>query len=114
MRTELFVIMRAIRFVEVQGVLARVVRKDCAPSEVFAPEYPDTFGTTDSSIWNGIPVIGSIKIRQFTYVADYQDYFEVAAMTGRLYGPKAKQYFMNRKQPTLSWRLQIIMGQVSK
>jgi ubiquinone/menaquinone biosynthesis C-methylase UbiE len=88
--------------------------RDCASLEVLEPGYPDTYGATDSSIWNGIPVIGSIRIQQFTYVADYQDYAEVAAMTGRLYGPKAKHYFLTRKQSTFSWRLQIIMGQVSK
>ena len=88
--------------------------KDHAPLEIFAPGYPDTYSTTDSSIWNGIPVIGSIRIQQFTYVADYQDYSEIASMTGRLYGPKAKDYFVARKQSTFSWRLQIIMGQVNK
>lgn len=88
--------------------------KDYAPLEIFAPGYPDTYSTTDSSIWNGIPVIGSIRIQQFTYVADYQDYSEIASMTGRLYGPKAKDYFVARKQSTFSWRLQIIMGQVNK
>lgn len=88
--------------------------KDCAPVEVFEIGYPDTYGTADSSIWKGIPVIGLITIQQFTYVADYGDYSEIAAMTGRLYGPKAKNYFMTRKQSTFSWRLQIIMGQVSK
>ena len=88
--------------------------KDYAPLEVFEPGYPDTYGTTDSSIWNGIPVIGSIQVQQFTYVADYKDYYEIASMTGRLYGPKAKDYFVARKQATFSWRLQIIAGQVSK
>jgi hypothetical protein len=70
--------------------------------------------TADNSIWNGIPVAGPIRIVQFTYVADYLDYTEAAAMTGRLYGPKAKNYFLSRKQSTFSWRLQIIRGQVSK
>ena len=88
--------------------------KDYAPLEVFEPGYPDTYGTTDSSIWNGIPVTGSIQVQQFTYVADYKDYSEIASMTGRLYGQKAKDYFVARKQATFSWRLQIIMGQVSK
>lgn len=88
--------------------------EDCAPSEIFEPGYPDTYGTTDSSIWNGIPVIGSIHVQQFTYLADYKDYSEITCMAGRLYGPKAKQYFTARKQSTFSWRLQSIMGQVSK
>ncbi len=90
------------------------VPKDCAPVEVFRPEYPDTHCTADNSIWNGISVTGPIKMHQFTYVADYKDYSEAASITGRLYGPKAKHYFMTRKQSTLSWRLQIIIGQVSK
>jgi SAM-dependent methyltransferase len=88
--------------------------KDCAPLEVFEPGYPDIYCTADNSIWNGIPITGSINIQQFTYVADYKDYSEAASMTGRLYGPKAKHYFMTRKQSTFSWRLQIIKGQVSK
>jgi ubiquinone/menaquinone biosynthesis C-methylase UbiE len=88
--------------------------KDCAPVEVFNPEYPDTHYTVDNSIWDGIPVTGPIDIHHFTYVADYKDYSEAASITGRLYGPKAKHYFMTKRQSTLSWRLQIIMGQVSK
>lgn len=87
---------------------------DCAPAEVFEPGHPDTAGSADGSIWNGIPIKGSIDLHQFTYVADYQDYSEAALMTGRLYGPKAKHYFMARKQSTFAWRLQIILGQVSK
>ncbi|MBN2033903.1 MAG: class I SAM-dependent methyltransferase [Deltaproteobacteria bacterium] len=88
--------------------------KECAPAEVFEPEYPDACFTADNSIWNGIRVAGPIHIHEFTYVADYQDYSIVADMTGRLYGPKAKHYFMTRRQSTFSWRLQIIKGQVSK
>jgi SAM-dependent methyltransferase len=87
---------------------------DCAPAEVFDPGYPETTCSADSSTWNGICLAGPIGIHQFTYVADYGDCAEIAAMTGRLYGPKAKQYFLARKQSTFSWRLQIIMGQVSK
>ena len=90
------------------------VPKDYAPMEVFEPNYPDTQCTADNSIWNGIPVTGTIHIYQFTYVADYLDYSEAANMMGRLYGPKAKNYFITRKQSTFSWRLQIIKGQVSK
>jgi SAM-dependent methyltransferase len=88
--------------------------QECAPLEIFEPGYPDTTATTDNSIWNGIPVKGLITIHQFTHVADYHDNAEIAAMAGRLYGPKAKRYFMTRKQSTFSWRLQIIIGQVRK
>jgi ubiquinone/menaquinone biosynthesis C-methylase UbiE len=50
------------------------IPKECAPAEVFEPEYPGTSLTADNSIWNGIPVIGPIQVYQFTYVADYLDY----------------------------------------
>jgi SAM-dependent methyltransferase len=85
-----------------------------APAEVFQPDYPDTDCTADPSTWDGIPVAGPIRVHQFTYVADYHDFSEVAAIAGRLYGPKAKRYFLTKKQSTFSWRLQIILGQVSK
>jgi SAM-dependent methyltransferase len=90
------------------------VPKDYAPAEVYKPDYPDTHCTADNSIWDGMPVTGSINVYQFTFVADYKDYTEAAAITGRLFGQKARHYFMTRKQSTFSWRLQIIIGQVSK
>ena len=90
------------------------VPKDYAPVEVFNADYPDTHCTTDNSIWNGIHVKGPINVHQFTYIANYKDYCEAAAITGRLYGPKAKHYFMTNKQSTFPWRLQIIIGQVRK
>ncbi len=88
--------------------------KDCAPAEVFDPNYPDSQDVTDNSIWNGIPVKGPVMVHQFTYVASYPDYSEAACITGRLYGPKARRYFTARKQSSFSWRLQIIIGQISK
>jgi SAM-dependent methyltransferase len=87
---------------------------DYAPAGVFNPDYPDTTGTADNSMWNGIPVRDPIRTYQFTYVADFRDYTQIAAIAGRLYGPKARHYFLTRKQSTFSWRLQIILGQVSK
>jgi ubiquinone/menaquinone biosynthesis C-methylase UbiE len=90
------------------------VPKDYAPPDVFHPAYPDIYRTVDNSIWNGIPVTGAINIHEFTYVADYLDYTELASIAGRLYGPKARNYFLIRQQSTFSWRLQIILGQVRK
>ncbi len=88
--------------------------KECAPQEEFEPGCPDSHASADHSIWDGIPVTGPIAIHHFTYVADYRDYAELARMTGRLYGAKANHYFMSRKQSTFAWRLQIIIGQISK
>lgn len=88
--------------------------QECAPAEVYTAGYADTFLQADNTIWNGIPVTGPIQIRQFTHIADYADYAELAAIAGRLFGPKARHYFTTRKQSTFAWRLQIILGQVCK
>ncbi len=90
------------------------IPKEYAPEAVYEPDYPDTTFTVDNSIWKDIPVIDPITVHQFTYVADYMDYLEAAEIFGRLYGPKAKNYIITRKQSTFSWRLQIIIGKVSK
>lgn len=90
------------------------IPKTVAPAEVYAPDYPDAHCTADNSIWDGIPLTGPIQVHQFTYISDYGDYSELAAIAGRLYGPKAKRYFLNRQQATFAWRLQVLIGQVSK
>lgn len=90
------------------------IPQDYLPAEVYQPDCPDTHDTADPSIWRCIPVTGPINVHQFTCVADYGDYAEAASIMGRLYGPKAKRYFMTQKQSTFSWRLQVIIGQVSK
>jgi hypothetical protein len=55
-----------------------------------------------------------IPVHEFTYVADYGDRDEAAAILGRLYGPKVKQYMLGRQQSTLSWRLRIIINRIQK
>jgi SAM-dependent methyltransferase len=84
------------------------------PSDVYEPDYPDVSYTVDNSIWDGLPVAGAIRVHQFTYLAEYRDVEELATIAGRLYGPKARDYFLTRKQSTFAWRLQIIIGQVRK
>jgi len=88
--------------------------QDCAPAGVYAPDYPDVTLSADASMWGGVPLKGPIQICQFTYVSHYKDCEEIAAMVGRLYGPKAKKYFLDRCQSTFAWRLQINIGQASK
>lgn len=84
------------------------------PQEVYQPGYPEAHFTVDNAIWGGTPVLGAIQVHQFTAAADYGSYQEAAAIAGRLYGPKAKHYFLSREQSTFAWRLQVILGQVSK
>jgi len=64
--------------------------------------------------WNGIPVTAPILVHDFTYVADYVDCLEAAAILGRLYGPRAKRYMLERQKSTLSWRLRIVISRVKK
>lgn len=82
--------------------------------DIFLENYPEEFFTKDSASFSGIPLIGSVNVHRFTYLSKYKSPDEVAAIGGRLYGPRAKEYFLGRKQNTYSWRLEILVGQVSK
>ena len=94
-----------------------------------APEYPelirsvaspDSFdpdcASAESEVdcWGGIPLIAPAHIHDFTYVADYGDTTEAAKILGRLYGPRAKSYILDRAQSTLAWRLRIIVARIAK
>lgn len=82
--------------------------------EIFLPNCPDSIEQIDNSVFSNIPLNGFVHIHRFTYLAKYKSYDELAAIAGRLYGPKAKQYFTERKQDTFSWRLEIKIGQIKK
>jgi ubiquinone/menaquinone biosynthesis C-methylase UbiE len=102
---------------EISGVLAPDypwIGKTIAPEAEFDPSFPDAVTLADSSVFGGVTVEGPVTIHRFTYIADYGDYREAAAITGRLYGPKAREYFESRKQSTYAWRLQIAIARVRK
>jgi ubiquinone/menaquinone biosynthesis C-methylase UbiE len=81
---------------------------------IFLPSYPDEFDQKDSSVFSGIPIAGLVNVHRFTYLSKYKSFEELASIAGRLYGPKAKEYFTTRKQDTYSWRNEILIGQVRK
>jgi ubiquinone/menaquinone biosynthesis C-methylase UbiE len=81
---------------------------------MFLPDHPDELEQIDNSAYSGIPLVDSIAVHRFTYLSKYESYKELASIAGRLYGPKAKHYFTERKQDTFSWRLEIKIGQVRK
>lgn len=85
-----------------------------APDGEFDPSFPDSVRLADASVFGGVPVEGPVSLHRFTYVADYGDWRDAAAITGRLYGPKARAYFESRRQSTFSWRLQIALARVRK
>ncbi len=88
-------------------------------TEVAPQEYYDRSCPTSESIgagteWNGIPLVGPMKIHDFTYVAEYESVREASEIFGRLYGPLAKKYLHDRQQATVASRLRICYGKVKK
>lgn len=87
---------------------------EIAPAEWFDAACPDADTALQESTWNGVPVIPTTLQHDFTFVADYGDYQEAAAILGRLYGRAVKRYLLDRQQATVAWRLRIVIGQVNK
>jgi SAM-dependent methyltransferase len=85
-----------------------------APDAWFDPACPAEDSQFDDPFWNGLPVTLPIFRHDFTTVADYGDTQEAAAIFGRLYGPKARQYFLDRQQSHFTSRLRIEWGRVDK
>ncbi len=86
--------------------------RSVASIESFDPHCPPAESALDS--WGGIPLAAPASVHDFTYVNDYGDTAEAAAILGRLYGPKAKHYILDRAQSTLAWRLRITVARVAK
>jgi hypothetical protein len=81
---------------------------------IFLPSCPDELVQKDSSVFSGISLAGLVNAYRFTYLSKYKSFEELASIVGRLYGPKAKEYFTTRKQDTYSWRNEILIGQIRK
>lgn len=102
---------------ELTSTLAMIfpdIIQDIAPREWYDFGYPETNSQFDDAYWNDLPVIPPILRHDFTYVAEYGDYQETAAIFGRLYGPKARQYFLDRQQSHFTSRLRIEVCRVKK
>jgi hypothetical protein len=102
---------------ELTPVLADVyphIITEVASADLLEADCPDSDFLLQASAWNGVPVEGPIPVHDFTYVADYGECLEASAMIGRLYGPKAKRYLLDRQQSTLAWRLRIVINRVRK
>lgn len=85
-----------------------------APDEWFDAGYPEKTTRFEESVWSGLPVIPPTLRHEFTYIADYGDDQQAAAIFGRLYGPQARQYFLDRQQSHVAYRLRIEVSQVKK
>ncbi len=86
---------------------------EVAPRAWFAPDCPPHDTVITERSWQGIPV-HQRRIHDFTYVADFGDPNELAAMLGRIYGPVAERYVRDHGQSTFAYRLRIEYGQVAK
>ena len=86
--------------------------KSVASFESYNPRCPPVESEVDS--WGDLPLIAPASFHEFTYVADYDDTTEAAAILGRLYEPRAKSYILNRAQSTLAWRLRLTVARVAK
>ncbi len=88
--------------------------QDVPPAEWFDPACPQVDEHIMDDIIYDVPVIPPTFRHDFTYISDYGDYTEAAAIFGRLYGPKARQYIVDRRLSRFAWRLRIEIMRVRK
>jgi ubiquinone/menaquinone biosynthesis C-methylase UbiE len=102
---------------ELTSTLANVfpsIIQEVAPDEWFDACAPERNTKFEEDLWNGLPVTPPTLQHDFTTISEYGDYQEAAVIFGRLYGLKAKQYFLDRQQSHFAWRLRIEVSQVKK
>lgn len=102
---------------ELTPVLAEVyphIVTEIAAADLLEAACPDSDFFLQEDTWNGVPVMAPIPVHDFTYVADYGDCLEASAIVGRLYGPKAQQYLLDRQKSSLAWRLRIVINRIRK
>jgi SAM-dependent methyltransferase len=85
-----------------------------APADIFSPGCPAADTLLQDGTWCGIPVIPPVIRHDFTCLADYASCEEAAAIFGRLYGPVARRYLLERGQSTVASRLRIEAARVRK
>ncbi len=108
-------------FVAICGELTATLAADfphvidqVAPQAWYDPACPVQDTYFEDRTWNGIPVMPPTLRHDFTRIVDYGDPQEAAAMFGRLYGPKARKYLLERQQSGVAYRLRIEVCRVRK
>ena len=102
---------------ELTALLADVypdIVTETAPAYLYEASCPVSDFTIQDETWNGVLVIPPVRVHEFTYMADYHDPQEAAAIIGRLYGPKARRYMLDNRRSGLSWRLRVCLSQIRK
>lgn len=87
---------------------------EITPADQFDAGFPDDDSMIQDATWKGLPVTFPVLRHDFTYISDYGDSKEAAAILGRLYGPKARRYMLDRQKCTLAWRLRIEVARIKK
>ncbi|HVE91446.1 MAG TPA: class I SAM-dependent methyltransferase [Actinomycetota bacterium] len=95
------------------GELSAVLETGDAPTEWFLPRCPPSDEEIEDPGWP-VPLSCPLRVRDFTYVADYGTVDECAAIIGRIFGPQAESYIQTRAQSTLAWRLRIYLARLRK
>jgi ubiquinone/menaquinone biosynthesis C-methylase UbiE len=88
--------------------------QEVSPSDWFDARAPEENSRFEVNEWDGLPVVSPVLRYDFTYVSEYASVQEAAAIFGRLYGPVARRYFLDRQQSHCAWRLRIEVCHVRK
>lgn len=96
------------------GELSSILGIGDAPPRWFDPNHPPHEETVQQTNWPTLPLSTPLFIHEFTYVTDYGTVPECAAILGRIFGPTASTYIVQRNQSTMSWRLRIYRCRVQK
>ena len=84
-------------------------------AEVLNPYRPAVDADLPASVWPDVQLVGGvIHVHDFTYIAEYGQPDEAAAIYGRLFGPRAAQYLRSRNQSAVWSRLRIYYARVAK
>jgi hypothetical protein len=89
------------------------VRGNVASRSMFDPHCPPEDGDVDPDVWTELPMRW-LKFHDFTYVGDFGDPDELAAIVARIYGPVAEKWARDNKKSSIAYRLRLYYGQVEK
>lgn len=81
---------------------------------LYDPSAPPADSHVETAEWCGAHVEDGIDVHDFTDVATYPSVGEAAAILGRLYGPTASAYLLDRDQRTVASRLRISRARAAK
>jgi hypothetical protein len=90
------------------------LRGDIAPIAQLEPTRPPARTVIERVEWDGVPILDGIHRYEFSYVANYGTVENAAAIHGRIFGPAAANYLIERAQATIRWRLTCEYARVDK